>query len=300
MDCIQVCWEISMRMRDTAADLGESIRIPQSEGVLRVITRGETGPPVLLLSGAGNDNVSLSWRRAIPVLAESHRVYALDWPKQGASVPWDGVADHERMLRCIDAVLDHFDLDEVSLVGLSQGGAIALGYAIERPQRVGRLVTLAPGGVVSFPPVIHQLLWLLAKSQFLNRTLTSWIFRSRAACAWFARTGLFAGPVDDFDEIVDEYHADVIAHGSGSSDWQNGSIGFLRMKVDLRPRLHEIQSPTLIIQGSRDIGIAPKHTRRAADAIPNTSYELIEGAGHWANRQCAETVNALISTFLKS
>src|SRR5699024_3807176 len=187
---------------------------------------------------------------AIPVLAESHRVYALDWPKQGGSVPWDGVADHERMLRCIDAVLNHFELDEVSLVGLSQGGAIARGYAIERPQRVGRLVTLAPGGVISFPPVIHQLLWVMAKSQFFNRTLPSWIFRSRAACAWFARTSLFAGPVDDFDEIVDEYHADVIENGSGSSDWQNRSIGLLNMNVDLRPRLHEIQCPTLIIQGS--------------------------------------------------
>ncbi|GAA1855684.1 alpha/beta fold hydrolase [Brevibacterium marinum] len=286
-------------MRDAAADLGESIRIPQSEGVLRVITRGVKGPPVLLLSGAGNDNISLSWRRAIPVLAESHCVYALDWPKQGGSVPWDGVADHERMLRCIDAVLDHFDLDEVSLVGLSQGGAIALGYAIERPQSVDRLVTLAPGGVISFPPVIHQLLWVMAKSQFLNRTLPSWIFRSRAACAWFARTSLFAGPVNDFDEIVDEYHADVIENGSGSSDWQNRSIGFLNMNVDLRPRLHEIQCPTLIIQGSNDIGIAPKHTRTATESIPNATFELIEGAGHWANRQCAETVNTLISAFLR-
>lgn len=213
-------------------------------------------------------------------------------------VPWDGVVDHERMLRCIDAVLNHFGLDEVSLVGLSQGGAIALGYAIERPQRVGRLVTLAPGGVISFPPVIHQLLWVMAKSQFLNRTLPSWIFRSRAACVWFARTSLFAGPVNDFDEIVDEHHADVIENGSGSSDWQNRSIGLLNMNVDLRPRLREIQCPTLIIQGTNDIGIAPKHTRTATESIPNATFELIEGAGHWANRQCAEAVNALISAFL--
>src|SRR5699024_12135986 len=72
---------------------------------------------------------------------------------------------------------------------------------------------------------------------------------------------LFAGPVNDFDEIVDEYHADVIENGSGSSDWQNQSIGFLKLNVDLRPRLHEIQCPTLIIQGSKDIGIDRKSTR---------------------------------------
>lgn len=285
-------------IRDPAADLGASIRIPQPEGFLRVIARGDSGPPVLLLSGAGNDNVSLSWRRAIPVLAESHRVLALDWPKQGGSAPWNGTAGHERMLQCVDAVLDHFELESASLVGLSQGGALTLAYAIERPERVERLVALAPAGIISFPPVVHQFLWLVAKSRLLNRTLTTLTFRSRAACAWFARTSLFAGPVDDFDEIVDEYHADVLANGSGSSDWQNSSIGFWRMNVDLRPRLREIRCPSLIIQGSEDVGVAPKHSRAAADAIPDARYELIEGAGHWSNRQCPDLVNDLIATFL--
>lgn len=285
---------------DFAADLGASVLIPQPEGSLRVIIRGDSGSPVLLLSGAGNDNISLSWRRAIPVLAENHRIFALDWPKQGGSTAWNGVADHQRMLECIDVVLDHFDLDSVSLVGLSQGGALALAYAIERPERVDRLVALAPAGILSFNPLVHGLLWVMAKSKFLNRTLPTMVFRSRAACAWFARTSLFAGPVDDFDEVVDEYHADVLANGSGSSDWQNGSIAFRAMRVDLRPRLHEIQCPALIIQGSKDVGVAPEKSRAAANTIPNARYELIEGAGHWSNRQCPELINGLIAEFLRA
>ena len=285
---------------DPAADLGTSVLIAQQEGSLRVITRGGSGTPVLLLSGAGNDNISLSWRRAIPALAENHRVFALDWPKQGGSVPWDGIADHDRMIECIDAVLDHFQLDSVSLVGLSQGGALTLAYAVERPERVERIVALAPAGILSFPPVVHQFLWLLAKSRILNRTLPTMIFRNRAACAWVARTSLFAGPVDDFDEIVDEYHADVLDKGSGSSDWQNGSIGFRQMNIDLRPRLGEIRCPALIIQGSKDLGVAPAQSRAAAGAIPNARYELIDGAGHWANRQRPDLVNALIADFLRA
>lgn len=287
-------------IRDTAADLGTSVYIPQPEGTLRVITRGETGPPVLLLSGAGNDNISLSWRRAIPALAPSHRVFALDWPKQGGSVPWEGVADHNRMLGIIDTVLDHFEIPSASLVGLSQGGALTLAYAIERPQRVDRIVTLAPAGCLTFPPVVHQALWMTAKSRFLNRTLTSWIFRSRAICAWFARAGLFGEEPPEIEEIIDEYHADVLANGSGSSDWQNASIGPFRMNVDLRPRLHEIRCPALVIQGSKDVGVKPEQSRAAADAIPNARYELIEGAGHWSNRERPELVNGLISDFLDS
>lgn len=280
------------------SDLGDVVRVLQPEGSLQVITRGAHGTPVLLLSGAGNDSASLSWRRLIPVLAESRRVLALDWPKQGGSTPWDGTADHQRMLRCIDAVLDHFDLDSVDLIGLSQGGALALAYAIERPERVSRLVALAPAGILSFPPLVHQLLWVTARCRLLNRTLPSLVFRSRAACAWFARTSLFAGPVDDLEDIIDEFHADVLAHGSGSSDWQNASIGFRRMNVDLRPGLHRIQCPTLIIQGSKDVAVAPKTTRAAADDISGATFALITGAGHWSNRQCPDRVNALITDFL--
>lgn len=287
-----------MTARDAAADLGRSVLIPQPDGDLRVITRGDSGSEVLLLSGAGNDNISLSWRRLIPLLAERHRVIALDWPKQGGSTPWNGVADHPHMLACIDAVLDHFESDRVSLVGLSQGGALTLAYGIERPERVDRLIALAPAGIISFPPVVHQFLWLTAKWRFLNQTLPTWVFRSRAACVWFARTALFAGPVDDFDDIVDEYHADVLAHGSRSSDWQNGSIGFRRMNVDLRPRLHEITAPTLVIQGSEDAGVSPAQSRAAADAIPAARFELIDGAGHWSNRQRPDLVNGLIADFL--
>ncbi|MBK0330583.1 alpha/beta hydrolase [Brachybacterium sp. MASK1Z-5] len=280
------------------SDLGEVIRVPQPEGSLQVIARGEEGTPVLLLSGAGTDSASLSWRHLIPALAASHRVLALDWPKQGGSRPWDGPADHRRMLRCIDGVLERFDLDSVGLVGLSQGGALALAYAIEHPARVSRLVALSPAGILSFPPLVHQLLWLTARWRLLHQTLPTLVFRSRAACAWFARTSLFAGPVEDLEEIVDEFHADVLAYGSGSSDWQNVSIGFRRMRVDLRPDLHRIECPTLIIQGSEDVGVPPERSRAAAGAIPGATFALIDGAGHWSNRQCPEQVNALISDFL--
>ncbi|GGP09902.1 alpha/beta fold hydrolase [Nonomuraea glycinis] len=286
-------------MVDTA-ELGESVLVPQPEGNLHVITRGAAGTPVLLLSGAGVDNAALSWRHALPALAAEHRVLALDWPKQGGSRPWNGTADHDRMLGCVTAVLDHFGLEQAALVGLSQGGAITLGYAVEHPERVSRLVALAPAGVISFPPVVHQLLWVTARWSLLNRTLPSLVFRSRAACAWFARRGLFAGGhVDDFDAIVDEYHADVLRNGAGSSDWQNGSIGFRRMRVDLRPDLPRIACPALFIQGSGDAGVDPEHTRAAARAVPGARFELIEGAGHWANRQDPGRVNSLIADFLR-
>lgn len=268
------------------------------EGPLRVVHAGERGPAVLLLSGAGLDNALLSWRHLIPALAAEHRVFAVDWPKQGASRPWYGHAGHGRMLRCISDVIDHFGLGSVSIVGLSQGGALALAYAIERPERVRKLVALAPAGIVSFPPGVHQLLWLAAKTSGLTGRLSSRIFRSRAMVVRFARRALFAGPVDDFDEVVDEIHREVLANGARASDWQNASIGFRSMHVDLRPRLHEIACPTLFIQGDADIAVKAKHTAAAARRVRDARLEVLPGNGHWPNRQSPQRVNGLIVEFL--
>ncbi|MFC5832733.1 alpha/beta fold hydrolase [Nonomuraea insulae] len=269
------------------------------EGRLHVHSAGDPdAPPVLLLSGAGIDNALLSWRHLIPVLAGNHHVLALDWPKQGRSLPWNGPATHERMLDCVTGVLDHFGAGRAALVGLSQGGALALACAIEHPERVSRLVALAPAGILSFPPVVHQFLWLTAKLPLLSRTLPTAMFRRRERIAAFARRALFAGPVADFEDVVDEIAAQVRETGAGSSDWQNASIGPLRMRVDLRPRLPEIACPTLLVQGDRDAGVPPARTKAAAALIPGCRLELLEGVGHWSSRQCPDRVNALVADFL--
>ncbi|ASO22022.1 pimeloyl-ACP methyl ester carboxylesterase [Actinoalloteichus hoggarensis] len=276
----------------------DSTYVPFPEGRLRVITAGDHGPPVLLLSGAGMDNAMLSWRHLIPALAAEHRVLALDWPKQGGSRQWEGVADHQTMLRCITGVLDHFGLESVNLVGMSQGGGMTLAYAIEHPDRVRNIVPIAPGGIISFPPGVHQLLWLIAKMPRLTTGVSTMMFRKREAVVSLIRKTLVPGPVDDFEEIVDEVHQLVHEGGAGASDWQNGSIGFWRMRLDLRPRLAEISCPTLFIQGDKDVGVAPKHTVAAAAEVPGARLEMFEGNGHWVNRQSPERVNALIIDFL--
>lgn len=269
-----------------------------AEGELTVWTAGSAGSPVLLLSGAGVDNAMLSWRRLIPDLADTHRVLALDWPKQGLSRPWNGPATHQRMLQCVTDVLDHYGLERAHLVGLSQGGALALATAIESPARVDRLVAIAPAGIISFPPIVHQSLWLIARIGWLNRGLPTLLMKDRKRIESFVRTSLFAGPSDDFDAVVDEVYAEVQRSGAASSDWQNSSIGLLRMKTDLRPRLGEITAPTLFIQGDRDRGVAPKHTIAAARRVPGARLEMIKDAGHWVNRQLPQIVNPMIKDFL--
>ncbi|MEQ3551229.1 alpha/beta hydrolase [Pseudonocardia nematodicida] len=274
--------------------------VERPEGLLHAHLAGDTGPPVVLLSGAGLDNAMLSWSRLIPDLARDHRVIALDWPKQGRSRPWDGRATHQILLRSISDVLDDLGVEKAAVVGLSQGGAMTLAYAIEHPERVERLVALAPGGTLSFPPFVHQLLWLMAKVRLLHDTLPNLVFRNRSMTAAFVRRALFgdASQVDDLDAIVDAVLAEARSGNAGSSDWQNDSIGFRRMRIDLRPRLHEIRCPALFVQGDRDAGVPVARTAEAARLVPGARLEVLPGRGHWSNRESPDEVNALIRKFL--
>lgn len=273
--------------------------IDMPEGRLSVIVEGpEHAPPVLLLSGGGADSATLSWCHLIPDLARDHRVIAPDWPKQGHSRDWNGTAHHAALRRCVTAVLDHYDVDRVSVVGMSQGGAMTLDTAIEHPERVERIVAINPGGVLSFAPVHHQLLWLTAKSRLLNTTLPGLMVGDRRKVDLFVRKMLFAGPAPDQEQVIDEVMAEIEANGAGSSDWQNTSIGPWRMNVDLRPRLGQIRCPALFIAGAKDVGVKPATTIAAARAVPGARVELLAGQGHWANRQSPEWVGRLVREFL--
>jgi pimeloyl-ACP methyl ester carboxylesterase len=245
------------------------------------------------------DNAILSWKRLIPVLAESYRVFAIDWPKQGKSSPWSGLADHDFLVKCVDIVRTHFDLKKVMLVGLSQGGAITLAYTILNPDKVEKIVVLAPGGIIRFPPVIHQLLWLSAKLPWLTKSISKLYFVNRRKTEK-ASKAILIEPPSDFDEIVDEVMLEAANNGAGATDWQNNSIGFLRMKVYLVPELHKITCPCLFIQGVKDVAISPKQAAKAAGHIPTAKFVLLENTGHWPNRQSPEKVNRMILDFLNN
>ncbi len=276
--------------------------ISQPEGRLRVLRAGEHGSPVLLLSGAGLDNALLSWRHLIPALAQNnHRVYALDWPKQGLSRPWNGNADNAVLERCVIAVMDHYRLDRAHLVGVSQGGAIALGIALHASNRVDRLVAISPAGIISFPPGIHQLMWLTAKLPRLMAAVWALLLSRRSMIAAFVKSTLFPGTLPvDFDDIVDEIDEEAHRNGVRASDWQNASIGWRRMNVYYMPELARINRPTLFIQGDKDIAVRPHFTREAAARVPGARLEILPNHGHWPNRQSPSLVNALIIDFLST
>jgi pimeloyl-ACP methyl ester carboxylesterase len=128
--------------------------LPQAEGRLRIrrvdtaagglsTIEAGTGEPVLLLHGLGATKAS--FLPTLDALAPGYRAIGVDLPGFGDSdKPLFGAYDPPYFAQAMTALLDALELDSAHVVGNSMGGRVALELGLAHPDRVKRLVLLAP------------------------------------------------------------------------------------------------------------------------------------------------------------
>src|SRR4051812_763934 len=109
---------------------------------IHCLLAGGAGPPVLLLHGSGFDAAGVSLASAMESLAANCRVYAPDLPGFGDSDPMPDDWGFARCSAFLSPLLAALDLERASLVGLSMGGGVALGFALMAPEKIDRLVLI--------------------------------------------------------------------------------------------------------------------------------------------------------------
>jgi pimeloyl-ACP methyl ester carboxylesterase len=108
------------------------------------------GPPLVLLPGA--NATSLLWEPNVAAWSEHHRVYAVDNIFDfGRSVNVLNLTTPEDFVDWLDGLLVRLGLDDgVDLLGLSYGGWIASQYGLAHPERLDKLVLVAPAATVAW------------------------------------------------------------------------------------------------------------------------------------------------------
>ena len=138
-----------------------------------------TGPETLLLIHGLAANAGF-WRYNIPALAQHYRVIAVDLPGFGRSQKRQSYAyDMSFYAATLQRLLDELGIRTVVPVGHSMGGQIALTMALQSPDRVSRLVLLAPAGVESFDQGEGD--WLARRSRSRASTRAA---RRASAATW--------------------------------------------------------------------------------------------------------------------
>lgn len=262
------------------------------ESDVRYFVAGD-GPPVVLLHGIGMDSATVSWRHAIPALAEDYRVYALDFPGHGESdAPRVRYTD-QYYLDVLETFLRVVGLEGASLVGSSMGGSVSIGYALEHD--VERLVLVDSYGLGGDAP------WRPAASTLLRvpGAYRGW-WRTIGASRQSVRNHLGALTADRPTEahVADVYEAVQGSDGLRAlSSWQRSEFRYHGLRTCHRERLGEIDAPMLFVHGVEDPLFPADWSARAA-AETDAELELFEDCGHALTREAPERFVETIGSFL--
>jgi pimeloyl-ACP methyl ester carboxylesterase len=219
-----------------------------------------SGPPLLLLHGYAGD--AQWWRRNLRALARARTVYALDVPGFGAS-RLSGRYTFARSVNLLARWMDLHDLVPADIVGHSMGGQLAVLLAARHPERVRRLVLLAPAGL----PFETGLLGIAVRAM-----------RSRLGADVRFTPIVLRGVLRTGPRVL----------------WQ--ALAQIR-ETDIRPALASVRVPTLIVWGTRDRLLLSEGAATIAAAIAGAEVRTIPG-GHNLFFDRAGAVNALIPSFL--
>lgn len=242
------------------------------------------GRLVVLANGLGGS--LRAWAPVLDRFGPGHRVVTYDYRGlyRSGPPPEPNAVTIDHHAADLLSVL-HWAGDEPALViGWSMGVQVAIEAALAEPDRVAGLVLVAgaPGdplaGVLHTPLsrlVVPPLTRLVEAGAAPFGATVRLLAASGRAPALLRALGVVAPSCD-----LDAFH--VMAGEFARLDWRLYMRTIRAMAVhDAWPRLDELDVPTLVVGGTRDLFL-PKSTLRAlAAAIPEAELLVIEGATHY-------------------
>ncbi|WP_218673223.1 alpha/beta fold hydrolase [Primorskyibacter flagellatus] len=97
-----------------------------------------TGDPLIVLHGAYMNIPSMG--EIIPMLAESHQVYALEFQGHGRTTDIDRPITYPNLAGDVAAFMDAVGIETADVFGYSMGAAAGLRLALDYPEKVDQLV----------------------------------------------------------------------------------------------------------------------------------------------------------------
>lgn len=254
------------------------------------------GHPLLFIHGT--PTWSFEWRHLVRGLSSEYRCIAPDLLGFGLSERPDGFDySPEAHARNLAAFVDRLGLEDFTLVVHDYGGPIGLPLALERPERVRRLVLL------------NTWMWSFADDAGMTK-------RARIAGGAFGRflyrhlnfslKVLMPSAYGDKRKLTPRIHRQYLApfpdaDSRGRVLWAlaralNGSSDFYASQWERRARL--LGKPSLILWGMKDSAFQPYLLERWRQALPEAKVVELPGAGHWPHEEEPETVLRELRAFL--
>lgn len=242
------------------------------------------GTPVLLIMGLAADQSM--WLMQVPaLLGAGYKVITFDNRGVGGSSSPPGAYTMEQMAADGLAVLDAAQADRAHVIGVSMGGAIAQHLALKAPERVRSLMLVSTWATMN---EWTRRLEALGR-EILDKLGREALIKSSMLFLFTPKT------VIDNPKLVEQIEQMAIGMQGSADSFVNQSAGVvLHETLD---RCGEISAPTFVLVGRRDILVPPELSEQIANAIPGSTFKMIDG-GHAFTFENAAEFNAEMLAWL--
>jgi pimeloyl-ACP methyl ester carboxylesterase len=267
---------------------------------IRCLSAGDHGSPVILLHGGGVDSAALSWKLALPALAESHQVFAPEMPGYGESDrPASFAHTIDAYIALVLRFMDALNIDRAHLSGVSMGGGITLGFALAHPDRVLKIAPVSSYGLQQSTPTPQGLSYLMTRNTAMSDLTYAILKRSRTLAAASLKA-IFADAKHITPDLVDDVFAEIKKPGTGSAfaQMQKHEITRAGVRTNYMERLHAIRAPACFIHGEKDTLVPLADAQQAARRVPVAQLQVMHNCGHWPQRERPAEFNRIINEFL--
>ena len=216
----------------------------------------------------------------------------IDQPGYGKSdKPKHSMTQVEIGATAVRDLLDTLGIEKASLIGNSMGGATALNFAIEYPDRIGKLILMGPGGLgpSMFAPMpmegIKLLFKLYAEPSYetLKQMIQVFLYDQS-----LITEELLQGRWEAIQRHPEHLKNFLIsAQKAPLSSW------------DVSARLGEIKAKTFITWGRDDRFVPLDHGLKLVWNIDDARLHIFSKCGHWAQWEHADEFNRLVIDFLR-
>ena len=233
------------------------------------------GPPLVkaanYLSHLEFDWESPVWRHFLDAMSTDTTLIRYDERGCGLS-DWDAPDfSFDAWVRDLESVVDATGVEQFPLLGISQGGAVAIAYAVRHPERVTKLIVY--GGYGRGWGKRGSLKTIEERQAMMTMTRHGWGRDSPAVRQYFTSNFIPDGTMEQMRWFNDLQRVSCSPENAVRFQEVFGT-------VDVTMDLPEVKAPTLVIHSRGDLSVPFEEGRLLAAGIPNSHLVALESRNH--------------------
>jgi pimeloyl-ACP methyl ester carboxylesterase/DNA-binding winged helix-turn-helix (wHTH) protein len=246
------------------------------DGVQIAFATSGTGPPLVKpanwLTHLEYDWESPVWRHWLRELSREHTLVRYDERGNGLSDRAVGDVSFETWVHDLETVVDALGLERFPMLGISQGCAVAIAYAVRHPERVSRLVLY--GGFVEGVVKRSRTPEQLQETTMVMRGIPlGWGHDNPAFRMFFAARFLPEGTPEQIRWFSDLQRV-------ATTPEMGARLLDVAAMIDVSELVPQVRVPTLVLHVTGDAVASFNQGRKLAAMIPGARFVPLEGRNH--------------------